>query len=297
MLAKKRWTASEDDSIRSLWPNFRSPFVAERLGRSEAAVKWRAAFLGVDSGRNRELDENFFKTWTPDMAYVLGYLWADGTVTEKSIAIECNDSDQDIIYWIRDQFKSNHKIKYRKRITPSGYEAKMCSCSFASTAMVRDLHELHGMESAKSRKDLPWPKVPDDMLPHFVRGNLDGDGSINILERSRVDGPCFKCSFILLGTKCWLDGLSDQICSITGLEKPNLCRLVTSNGLLHQIYLGKKSDLRTLYHWVYPSEDIFCLERKRNKLRFVVRFNDEYERMKEEDRMAKTNKSSFSSVA
>ena len=39
------------------------------------------------------MNNNYFDTWTPEMAYYLGWLWADGSVGHNKVQIGCMTED------------------------------------------------------------------------------------------------------------------------------------------------------------------------------------------------------------
>ncbi len=47
------------------------------------------------------INENFFDSWSADMAYVLGYIWSDGSLGvyegRHKLAFHCTEGDKDII--------------------------------------------------------------------------------------------------------------------------------------------------------------------------------------------------------
>jgi len=62
--------------------------------------------------------ENFFKKWTPEMAYILGFFTADGTMIKNRRGahfIEFQITDRNLLRKIKRSFGSNHKITARKR--------------------------------------------------------------------------------------------------------------------------------------------------------------------------------------
>ena len=63
-------------------------------------------------------NENFFKVWTPDMAYVLGFFAADGSMNRNKRGghyIEFQITDGDLLEKIRTLLQSNNKIAIRNR--------------------------------------------------------------------------------------------------------------------------------------------------------------------------------------
>ncbi len=121
-------------------------------------------------------NENFFKIWTPEMAYVLGFFTADGNMIKNKrgahfISIEI--TDRDILEEMRKVIGSNHKITERKRnaINKVAYRLQI-----GSKEIFNDLLNL-GITPHKS-KTIDLPKIPDNFFPHFVRGYFDGDGNV-----------------------------------------------------------------------------------------------------------------------
>jgi len=67
----------------------------------------------------RNFNKEFFKEWSKEMAYVLGYTFADGAVyTNKrgSCYLEFTSTDKELIYKVRDLLLSEHKIFLKKEI-------------------------------------------------------------------------------------------------------------------------------------------------------------------------------------
>ena len=66
----------------------------------------------------KKLNKHFFGSWSCDMAYILGFFTADGSmIANKRGAhyIDFHITDKDLLYKIRKIFQSNHKIKKRKQ--------------------------------------------------------------------------------------------------------------------------------------------------------------------------------------
>ena len=65
-------------------------------------------------------NENFFKKWSPEIAYVLGFFAADGNMTKNKRGahfIEFQITDQDLLIKIKKLLGSNHKIGIRKKLS------------------------------------------------------------------------------------------------------------------------------------------------------------------------------------
>ena len=66
----------------------------------------------------KDKNEDFFKKWSSEMAYVLGFFCADGSmITNKrgSHYLEYYITDKDLIFKIKKALGSNHKISEKQR--------------------------------------------------------------------------------------------------------------------------------------------------------------------------------------
>jgi len=133
----------------------------------------------------RTKNEDFFKKWSPEMAYVLGFFAADGTMIENKRGghyIELEIADRRLLYKIRHILGSNNKITARKR----NREWKIAyRLQIGSNVIFNDLLEL-GITPRKS-KTIELPNVPNEYFRDFVRGYFDGDGHIAAGRYWRVD--------------------------------------------------------------------------------------------------------------
>jgi hypothetical protein len=120
----------------------------------------------------------FFKVWTPEMAYVLGLLYADGCVTTRAgksgyneVNIELKDVD-----FLRIVAKTiDPKLRVHEYTRNDGRHSARLSIGIK--AIVNDCVAL-GLRPRKSL-DIEWPAtLPIEFEADFVRGYFDGDGGI-----------------------------------------------------------------------------------------------------------------------
>lgn len=124
----------------------------------------------------RHCNEDFFKQWSPDMAYILGFLFADGTITHNKTGgayVVLQIADKALLEVIRATLASNHKISRRvhKNGTSTFYRLQI-----GSRSLVDDLTTL-GVCPQKTKHMLPT-RVPSAYFGDFVRGYFDGDGNV-----------------------------------------------------------------------------------------------------------------------
>jgi len=118
-------------------------------------------------GRTYNVNLDFFKTFSPEMAWVLGVIASDGHVkcTNKDFGV--TSKDLSFLEKVSDLLENERSIK--KREYSSCY-----NLDISSVEMVKDLHNL-GFYNNKSL-NLEYPNIPQEFNSHFIRGYFDGDG-------------------------------------------------------------------------------------------------------------------------
>lgn len=122
------------------------------------------------------VNKDFFKKWSRDMAYVLGFFAADGyiTVNKRGGQFWCIQiTDGLLLNEIKKAIKSEHKISFRKGIENNKNLYRM---QIGSIEMCEDLRLLGFNE--KKTKSLAIPNITKKYFCDFVRGYFDGDGHV-----------------------------------------------------------------------------------------------------------------------
>lgn len=158
-------------------------------------------------------NKDFFKTWSSDMAYVLGFIMADGYVFTNprgSCYTGFVSDDLEIIEKIRLVLHSNHFIGTRNH--PSNPKWKPTHVlQIGSKDLFQDLKKF-GVVPNKSLI-LKFPaNIPDAFVGHFVRGYFDGDGCVYFRKHLRKDRNKMSWVFTVRftsGSKQFLEGLHE----------------------------------------------------------------------------------------
>ncbi len=199
----------------------------------------------------KKVNKNFFKKWTPEMAYVLGFFAADGyiTINKRGASFwSIQITDKDLIYKIRECIGSEHKIGER---IGKGNHKNLYRLQIGSFEMCEDLEKLGYREN--KTKSLSIPNIPSKYFSDFVRGYFDGDGNVWVgyLHKDRLKPDLVIFSAF---TSCSLDfliSLKNRLNNI-GLvggsiikNKDNYCRFSFST----------KNTLK-LFNFMYNSIDL-----------------------------------------
>ena len=161
----------------------------------------------------KEKNENFFKVWTPEMAYVLGFFTADGNMIKNKRGahfISFYTTDKEILVGIKKVMGVSHKLSLRPKRSETHKDSYRLQ--IGSKEMFNDLVKL-GLTPAKSNTiDLPF--IPDQYFPEFLRGYFDGDGCISFGTYFRKDRNSTKfllATHFTSGSKIFLESLLNKL--------------------------------------------------------------------------------------
>lgn len=122
------------------------------------------------SGRPRKhkVNENFFKVWSHEMGWVLGLIVTDGCISRNVHSITLTQKDERILKLVADYMEADFVLapQGKTRITPT---------LIINSKIIKEDLESMGISANKSLT-IPFPEVPDEYLPSFIRGVIDGDG-------------------------------------------------------------------------------------------------------------------------
>jgi len=170
-------------------------------------------------GYNRKkINENFFKAWSPSMAYVLGFIYADGAVEDcrkssRACYLLLANNDIDILKDMMVAMSTEQTIqKINPRIIKIRDKEYWGKTSYrvriGNKIIYDDLIKL-GLCPRKSLL-IELPEIPNKYFEYFIRGYFDGDGCINIEKNKRNRMNIIFTS----GSKVFLEQLVNKILNI-----------------------------------------------------------------------------------
>lgn len=240
--------------------------IAEKIGCCIDTIRRKIRESGIKRTKHAHLiNHDYFKNWSNNMAYVLGFVFADGTINtslhHNVLKIELSDRDGEVLEFIRDEIQPTLKIyEYQHLDKRSGVISKSKILSISSKEIVKDLINL-GCIPNKSYKEIRVPNIETVFQPDFVRGYFDGDGTVYHSRKDNTHGiaaniSCSSCSFL------------KDIKNIVGFGKIE----TYSNPIKLSMYSYK--DIYSLYEYMYNNG--FCLKRKFDKYTNIVNYIKEY---------------------
>lgn len=187
----------------------------------------------------RTKNEQYFKIWSNDMAYFLGFICADGHIAthRNMLSIQLHTKDFHILESFKNFLSYDGKIYFRKDL-PS------CNLWVVSKEITQDLMNF-GLTRHKSQ-ELKWiEQIPEQYISHFVRGYFDGDGHVGLAQCSNPNKKKILCK--LVGTLPFIERLKKEFEKIYDSEIGS----IQDNGTYFELYYsGQKSALKFL-EWIY----------------------------------------------
>lgn len=220
--------------------------------------------------RKHFYNEDYFSVIdTEDKAYWLGFIAADGSVTKDSyhIRIAINSIDtkhlEKFLSCI-DASDVNIFIQNNKQgfsFTKDG-GSSIATIGLCSMKMWNDLHK-YNINHDKSY-NIQLPDIDDAMMPHFLRGFVDGDGCYYYKYDSNNDR--YRYSFELVGASCAMMEQIQNYLSSNGIITHIYSRInKSSNHESFRLMTGSRKEMLKIIDLLYVDAHIY-LDRKYEKI-------------------------------
>lgn len=138
----------------------------------------------------------FYDIDTPEKAYWLGFITADGYVNEDRnfLQFHLQWSDKEHLEKFKRAIQAEDRIQVKSEkhcITGN----KIATLAIQGKEFVKGL-VLHGVRQRKSTREEPPIGVPDELMADYLRGLWDGDGNINS-KKINICSSYKMCNWIL----------------------------------------------------------------------------------------------------
>lgn len=219
-----------------------------------------------DAQRIYPINSDFFDDINNrEAAYVLGWLWSDGTnkTYDSTVQIILSSKDVEILEKIK-KFLSHEtkpiRIFKAKLPVSEGYGEYADYCIYNKKIS----QVLNGLGMVKRKTYAPILDTPKGLeekyFRHFLRGLMDGDGTIGVYDYDgypNIDASVLGHSILLKTIKEYLDkntGFSSTIRK-PDLTNPDICKT-------EQLCFGGNQNCIKFLHWLYEDKGDCYLERK-----------------------------------
>ena len=205
---------------------------------------------GIQSKTNQTL---FQKIDTPEKAYLVGLLTADGSIGVKGgISLCLTESDRYLLDEINTKILNgsgkifiSHKEDKKPRAVLSFNGVQLCKDLACFGIIPKKTYSLTSLSS----------EIPNEFYSDYIRGLYDGDG------------VCCKCNnSIRIGycayNKSFTENYRNYLCENLGMRKNK----IFNTGNCWQCSWSAKSDLQKFYEYIYGKNPSLFLVRKKEKL-------------------------------
>jgi len=253
----KLWQPEENNILRQHFAEASKEKLLKILPkRSWLAILAQGERLGlkrkIDKPRLK-VNEDYFKKWSSNMAYILGFIFADGGIVKithngssDKLGFGQNKKDVDILRKIKQMLSAEQAL------SPSGNYVHF---SIFSQVIVDDLKKLGVLYRKSFRKSRgKIPKIPKKYIRDFIRGIVDGDGSISFDKKGYP-------TLSICGRKEVIVFIRNHF-----LSKFNIYSKISQgkkNGKLSNVFYicYRCNSAKTLINYLYNNADLY-LERK-----------------------------------
>ena len=226
----------------------------------QRAIKRRSM---SETKRIHSCDHSFFDAIdSEEKAYWLGFMAADGNVVtgRPIIKLALASKDRDHLLKFRDALQSVHAVT--DYVTNTGYFG--AKFSIASPQLTEGLAK-HGISPNKTFT-VEWPDdLAPHLLPHYLRGYFDGDGSFHV-GRSPVNTPVLRWEIV--GNEAFCLGAQGYMMRAVEVGRTKLYVPLNSPNIRKLAYGGNRQVAR-IFHLMYDGATVY-LSRKREKVAHLL---------------------------
>jgi hypothetical protein len=206
-------------------------------------------------------DKNF--DWAPDLAYAIGLITTDGSLSKDKRHIVFTSSDIDLLKTFKKCLKITNRIT--KNPPSSISQKQIFRVQFGNVQFYNWLLKI-GLFPNKTFR-LGKISIPDKFFPDFLRGHLDGDGSIVTFEDYYNTNKNPKYIYqrlitcLMSASKKHIFWLQDNIKRTKNLHGSIQDGKHPFRKNIYYIKFSKKESI-SLLNWIYYKKDLPCLKRK-----------------------------------
>ncbi|MBI2638402.1 hypothetical protein HYW83_02325 [Candidatus Peregrinibacteria bacterium] len=209
--------------------------------------------------------------WSPELAYVIGLLVTDGNLSKDKRHIIMRSSDMDLLQTFKKCLNLSNKISQSYN---NGYATKPSyRIQFGNVGFYNWLMDI-GLMPNKTHV-IGEIKIPDEFFRDFLRGHLDGDGTIyhyqdryNIYKGKRYINTRIYTKFIS-ASKIHIEWLNKKIIKCLHLKGSLTCHKLKSLKWMWEIKFSKYDSIKLLQK-IYYRDYLPSLERKKNLARKII---------------------------
>ena len=209
--------------------------------------------------RKHQVNEHFFKTWTHEIAWVLGLFITDGTVSGQTHSINFAQKDERLLKIVANYMEADYVLAAK------GQTRNVPILVINSKEIKKDL-ECLGVTSNKSFT-VAFPAVPKEFMGSFIRGIIDGDGWIQ--DRGYVMN-------ITTASLNFAEGILD-IFKLWDLRAELTYEITKLDKVIYRVWVKGKESISKLSTIIYSNcEDNYIYKKRERLSQWIRELEDNY---------------------
>lgn len=223
----------------------------------------------------RKLPDKDFD-WSPKLAYAVGLIATDGNLSPDGRHIIFKSADKQLVSTLKNCLEIKNGI----------YKEKGANCfriQFGNVQFYKWLQKI-GISPAKSLT-LGKIDMSDKYFRDFLRGHLDGDGSIILYNdrynsyKGRTYNNLRTYIYFLSASRQRIEWLQENIYRLTGIRGALIKRTYKDTGKANIYYIKiARYESAKMLKWLYYKTDLPCLTRKRKTAQRALSLAKKWER-------------------
>ena len=258
----------EEDIIKSYLGGESSVSIGKRYNTTHKPIlkvlhRYNVNVTNKLSVRTYTLDEHYFDSIdTPNKAYILGFLYADGSIhrQKSTLSISLEEGDKYILQRMKEEMNSERPLEfidYSKK-HDFGYNYKNQYRFAVFSSYMCDVLISKGLVENKSWL-LEFPDWLDEaLLRHFVRGYFDGNGSY--CPHVTKDGK-FQPLITFTSTDNFCRALRLKLQNELSIPCGNVYDASCHNGVTRVLSFSGRNQVKVFLDWLYTDKDMYLIRK------------------------------------
>lgn len=231
--------------------------IAQQIGKSEKSTATKAQRLGLIKQQQPryKINQRCFDTVNKDIAYILGFIITDGCVSNNRLEIHVQRSDKYILEAIRNKLDKKIPILDHEFISKHNNQIYLSSRLLLNSIQICNRLRDFGIVLRKTGIE-NMKNIPSKYRYHYLRGVLDGDGSIYLTKKNhlRFSICCSNKQFLV------------KLRRFTFPNYGYLTSCMNGQNLLYKWNVNKQSHIQEIYSKIYKNCGTLFLKRKKQIL-------------------------------
>jgi hypothetical protein len=262
--------------IKKWYPVFGLKYCLRYISCNERACKYfiRLNCLKIQDNISYDIYDYFPDIFAPEVLYILGLAWADGSVTLKEnktyrLCISLKESDAESIKHIFLKWPKYFKWRYHY-ITVKAHvdkgnikvkETKRIDFNLNDKYFIKFLVDSDYKIKSGASPDKILSKIPESLRHYWWRGYFDGDGHYYVSQKRGNNSK--DIGFTSTYDQDW--SFCENLCQKLGING-SINKFRKINAGRSQFRISKGEDMKKIINYLYSLNLDISMKRKREKI-------------------------------